>query len=409
MIGWLLNLTDDQRRATLAQAAQESGMRAEVVEKDWWVTLTLKALFNTPYAPYVVFKGGTSLSKCWNLITRFSEDIDIALSPEAFGMKYEETPSKAYVKKLKRKGCAFTNNELKNAVEEQLLALGVPEGMIVITAAPVPENFPDTDPQTIFIKYPSLYDPLPYIPDRVKIEVSVRSLNTPHTQRNIQSVLNEFFPQAIYGETPFSVTVVEARKTFLEKAFLLHEEFKKPDRAKIRAERMSRHIYDLASMAHSEIELAALTDHKLYEELITHRKWYTGYTYLDYESLGHSLIEFMLPDDLVELYQRDYETMQEQMIYGEARGFNELLEILKLLQRRFRLKMDTQTHAVVEEATTQLKKALELQPVADRVTITVTHLPDPHKPASNDNQERVYQVSFRVRNGNAFFEDILIQ
>ena len=71
--------------------------------------------------------------------------------------------------------------------------------------------------------------------------------------------------------------------------------------------------------------------------------------------------------------------------------------------------MDTQTHAVVEEATTQLKKALELQPVADRVTITVTHLPDPHKPASNDNQERVYQVSFRVRNGNAFFEDILIQ
>jgi hypothetical protein len=57
MIGWLLNLTDDQRRATLAQAAQESGIRAEVVEKDWWVTLTLKALFNTPYAQYMVFKG----------------------------------------------------------------------------------------------------------------------------------------------------------------------------------------------------------------------------------------------------------------------------------------------------------------------------------------------------------------
>jgi hypothetical protein len=70
MTGWLLDLTDDQRRTTLAQAAQESGMRAEVVEKDWWVTLTLKALFNTPYAQYMVFKGGTSLSKCWNLITQ---------------------------------------------------------------------------------------------------------------------------------------------------------------------------------------------------------------------------------------------------------------------------------------------------------------------------------------------------
>lgn len=334
------------------------------------------------------------MSKCWNLIARFSEDIDIARSPEAFGMQYEETPSKAYVKRLKRKGCAFTSNELKNAVEEQMLALGVPQGMVVITAAPVPDDFPDTDPQTIFIKYPSLYDPLPYISDRVKIEVSVRSLNTPHTQRNIQSVLNEFFPQAIYGETPFPVTVVEARKTFLEKAFLLHEEFKKPNRAKIRAERMSRHIYDLASMAHSEIELAALTDHKLYEELITHRKWYTGYTYLDYESLGHSLIEFLLPDDLAELYKKDYETMQEQMIYGEARGFDELLEILRLLQQRFRLKMDTQTHAVVEEARIRLTEALEIQPEADRVTITVTHLSDPNKPTGDVNQERIYQVRF---------------
>jgi hypothetical protein len=409
MIGWLLNLTDEQRRETLAQAAQESGMRAEVVEKDWWVTLTLKALFSTPYAQHMVFKGGTSLSKCWHLITRFSEDIDIALSPEAFEMKYEETPSKGYVKKLKRKGCAFTSNELKNAVENRLLALGVPEGMLTITAAPVPEDFPDTDPQTIFIKYPSLYDPLAYIPDSVKIEVSVRSLNTPHTQRNIQSVLNEFFPQPVYGETPFPVSVVEARKTFLEKAFLLHEEFKKPDRSRIRAERMSRHIYDLASMAHTEIELAALADHKLYEELITHRKWYTGYTYLDYESLGHSLIEFVLPDDLKEVYRKDYQTMQEQMIYGDTKGFDELLETLNLLQRRFRLKMDAQIHAVVEEARGRLPQALKLQPNPDRVTITVTHLSNPYKPADDNNKQRIYQVSFRMRNGNAFFEDISIQ
>jgi hypothetical protein len=409
MIGWLLNLTDDQRRATLAQAAQESGMRAEVVEKDWWVTLTLKAMFNTPYAQYMVFKGGTSLSKCWNLIARFSEDIDIALSPEAFEMKYEETPSKAYVKKLKRKGCAFTSNELKNAVEEQLLALGVPRGMLTITAAPVPEDFPDTDPQTIFIKYPSLYDPLPYIPDRIKIEVSVRSLNTPHTQRNIQSVLTEFFPQPVYGETPFPVSVVEARKTFLEKAFLLHEEFKKPDRSRIRAERMSRHIYDLASMAHTEIELAALADHKLYEELITHRKWYTSYTYLDYESLGHSLIEFVLPDDLKQVYRKDYQTMQEQMIYGDTRRFDDLLETLNSLQRSFRLNMDAQIHAVVEEAKEHLPQALKLQTNPDRVTITVSHLSNPYKPADNNNKQRIYQVSFHIRNGNAFFEDISIQ
>ena len=98
--------------------------------------------------------------------------------------------------------------------------------------------------------------------------------------------------------------------------------------------------------------------------------------------------------------------MQEQMIYGDTRGFDELLESLKLLQRRFRLKMDIQTHAVVEEARTHLTEALKRQPNADRLTITVTYLSDPYKPASYDNQEKIYQVSFRIRNGNAFFEDI---
>jgi hypothetical protein len=409
MIGWLLDLTDDQRRATLEQAAQLSGMRAEVIEKDWWVTLTLKALFNTSYSKYIVFKGGTSLSKCWNLISRFSEDIDISLAPEAFEMKYEETPSKAYVKKLKRNGCEFTSNELKTALEESLLALGVPNGQVIITAAPVPQHFPDTDPQTLYIKYPSLYDPLPYIPDRVKIELSVRSLNTPYTQRNIQSVVNQFFPQPVYGETPFPVAVVEARKTFLEKAFLLHEEFKKPDRGRIRAERMSRHIYDLASMAHTPIELAALSDHLLYEQIITHRKWYTGYTYLDYESLGHSLIEFVLPGDLTELYRKDYETMQEQMIHGDTKTFDELLETIKLLQVRFRLKMDEQMHAVVEEARTHLPQGLKLQADPDRVTITVSGLSDPNKPAGNGNQVKIYQVRFRIKNDEAFFEEVSTQ
>ena len=136
---------------------------------------------------------------------------------------------KSICKEIEKKGmCLYQQWAKKCSGRTKLLALGVPQGMIVITAAPVPEDFPDTDPQTIFIKYPSLYDPIPYIPDRVKIEVNVRSLNTPHTQKNIQSVLNEFFPQAIYGETPFPVMVVEARKTFWKKHFLCMRNIKNP-------------------------------------------------------------------------------------------------------------------------------------------------------------------------------------
>ena len=82
MIAWL-SLNDEQRRITLEQASIRSGIQPKAIEKDWWVTLSLKALFSSEYAQYCIFKGGTSLSKGWKLIQRFSEDIDIALDPEA--------------------------------------------------------------------------------------------------------------------------------------------------------------------------------------------------------------------------------------------------------------------------------------------------------------------------------------
>ena len=97
----------------------------------------------------------------------------------------------------------------------------------------------------MFVKYPSLYEPNPYLADEVKVEVGVRSKTEPFTSMTVQSLLHEYFPNPAYAETPFAVQVVEPHKTFLEKAFLLHEEFKKPSIEKVRAERMSRHLYDL--------------------------------------------------------------------------------------------------------------------------------------------------------------------
>ncbi len=117
MTSWL-KLTPDQRRALITEVEYVTGVTAKAIEKDWWVTLVLQALFKSTFSKHIVFKGGTSLSKCWKLITRFSEDIDIALNSEAFGIKYEKAPSKNYVEKLKRTGCMFTSNELKTEIEK---------------------------------------------------------------------------------------------------------------------------------------------------------------------------------------------------------------------------------------------------------------------------------------------------
>jgi len=110
MTGWL-KLTDAQRKTSIDQAAALSGINPTAIEKDWWVTLTLKALFQTEFAEHLVFKGGTSLSKCWKLINRFSEDIDIVIDPALFGLAYNESPSKSQLSNLKEKCCKFTSNQ----------------------------------------------------------------------------------------------------------------------------------------------------------------------------------------------------------------------------------------------------------------------------------------------------------
>lgn len=340
MIQWL-QLTPEQRKASIATVEYETGITAKAIEKDWWVTLTLSSLFQCCFKQYIVFKGGTSLSKCWKLIARFSEDIDIALSPEAFGMKYEKSPSKTYVEKLRRTGCSFTTTELRNELERQFKAMGMPAGLIAITASPVPENRPDTDPQTLHIKYPSLYATNPYIADEVKIEVSVRSLVAPYSKVAIQSLLSEANPNEAYTETPLLIDSVEPRKTFLEKVFLLHEEFGKPEIGKIRTERMSRHLYDLGSMIGTDIEAQSLADHNLYNGLIAHRESYQRLSWIKYETLGRKTVSFIPPADVLELYRKDYQTMQKQMIYGTTISFDELMERLTQLQRKFNAYTDS--------------------------------------------------------------------
>ena len=194
MIGWLKNLTDASRLTSINEASRLSGISAKAIEKDWWVTFSLKMVFNTPYARHFAFKGGTSLSKGWQLIDRFSEDIDISLSSEAVGIPYVEKPSKTFVEQLRRAGCSFTSNELLEALKTKFRNALVPENLYSIEAEPVRSNMPDTDPQTLYVNFVSLFDPNPYFADRVKIEFSVRSLKEPSIKRSMKSLLVTHFP-----------------------------------------------------------------------------------------------------------------------------------------------------------------------------------------------------------------------
>lgn len=251
-------------------------------------------------------------------------------------MEYAERPGSAYLTRLKKRGCDFTSTLLKIAVEDQLLALGVPGAKLTIVAEGIDPQMPDKDPQILLVRYVSLYDPNLYLTDEVKIEVGIRSKLEPYSKVAIQSILNEVYPNAAYPEEPFEVQAVEAHKTFLEKAFLLHEEFKKPDRTRIRSERMSRHFYDLERIMDTPAGEKALADKGLYMAIIEHRKRYNNMRGLDYATLQAHNIDFTPPEDLMDAYKKDYETMREQMIYGDSLTSVELFERIDILNARFR-------------------------------------------------------------------------
>jgi len=318
-----------------AEHFRPRGLREAIIEKDYYVTEVLR-IIEQEAGPRVIFKGGTSLAKGWNLIQRFSEDIDLALDPVAFGMESRPKPSHDYLRKLKKNGCVYTSTIFKKELAASLSQLGVPEGMLTITAEDVKPTLPDKDPQTIFVYYPSLYDKHPYFNDDVKIEVGVRSLKDPFEMVGIQSLLDEFFQNALYTDDPFSVPAAAPHKTFLEKIFLLHEKFAAGNMEKIVGDRQSRHLYDLFNLMEKDVGKTALKDADLYQQIIEHRRHHVHMKSVDYDHLFPSTVSFLPPDEWLEAFRKDYETMQAEMIYGDSPAFDEMISRLKILLGRIR-------------------------------------------------------------------------
>ncbi len=330
MIQWL-NLSDEERRNTIAVVAEAKGLPENAVEKDWWVTLVLRAVFSTPLHSSLLFKGGTSLSKGWNLIERFSEDIDLALNREAVGAQFAGEISNRAIGRLREESHRFVREEFQQALLASFAALNLSETKFSITQ----DEAENADPH-LLVTYQSLYEPSRYLPPRVKIEVSTRSLMEPWSNRPIQSFIGAQFNDQDFAYAAFEVPTVEPRRTFLEKAFLLHEEFLRAP-GLVRVRRMSRHLYDLEKLMDTEHGIRALNDAGLYQEIVAHRSRFYKRNHVNYETLSRSAIDFIPPAHALEACRKDYEEMSEAMFYGDVISFNELITRLRDLQQRFRL------------------------------------------------------------------------
>ena len=326
MNSWL-NIDDNRKIFIIENIAEKTGLSPDAVEKDWWVTITLKALFACECADHIVFKGGTSLSKAWNLIERFSEDVDIAIDRKFFG--FDGELKKKQINNLRRASCAYISGKLKEELDNKLKVNGI-DGYFLS----VPETQDTTkDPQAIEVQYNSLFAPS-YIRDKVVIEIGARSLIEPSENVQIRSIIADNFSDADFADTYFSVPTVIPQRTFLEKAFLLHEEFQKP-LDNIRIDRMTRHIYDLEKLMDTDFAKDALNNRDLYNAIVEHRRTLTAMKEVDYSTHSPKTINFVPPDFVMNVWREDYEKM-ENMIYGESLPFNKLIERIKELNERFR-------------------------------------------------------------------------
>jgi len=333
-----IDLSKQDQVDALDRVSSELNIRQrEVIEKDWWVTALLRAMFSLPYAEHLSFKGGTSLSKCWHLIDRFSEDIDIAIDREYLG--FSGTLSRTQISdKLRRAACSFVREQMQYDLAKQLCDSGIDKGWFNVNVDITPVS--TTDPEIINISYNSaIVDVLTlsisneerqYILPKVKIEVSGRSMSEPVSEIAINSMIDQVYPKAPFAEQEFSVRAVRPELTFLEKVFLLHEEFAKP-KDMIRVERMSRHMYDIGQMLQTSIAEKAIHDEQLYHQVVEHRRIFIGLRGFDYDTLYPPTLNIIPPVEVFEQWRTDYENMRLHMIYGESVSFDELVEYLRKL------------------------------------------------------------------------------
>lgn len=328
-----LELSDSQRKSVYESVAIKVGLPAQVIEKDFWVTAILQTVFTLPVAKQLVFKGGTSLSKGWKLIERFSEDIDIAVDPIILGVP-EGDLTKKQIKKLRKTSSLFVLEQLTPMICEEVQREGL-HSFITVDAQPNGKGdntYPE--PRQIYLHYKSVFDKaLTYLRPDVVLEVSARSLIEPTEPIQIKSILGEHLP--VLPLTDSVIHTAIPAKTFLEKVFLLHELFSVPRHGMI-AEHKSRHLYDLYVMMNKDFAKKAVIDDILWESIRHHREIYTSVRDIDYTPDVRKRLRLIPREDILDTWRTDYDAMKESMIYGNKPSFDELLEGMSELQREFR-------------------------------------------------------------------------
>ncbi|MEN5166733.1 nucleotidyl transferase AbiEii/AbiGii toxin family protein [Achromobacter kerstersii] len=330
---------DDERRGLFLTTAARLGTAVQNVEKDFWVCWALDALFNGLPAggPRLLFKGGTSLSKAFGLISRFSEDIDITVFREDIG----EPAEVAHLNALSGKQRRISLNRIRAACQRYIaedMALGLHE--IAARTLP-PHRFrleldsDDPDRQTLLFWYPSVTAASDdYVRAAVKIEAGAKSALDPHVVATVTCYAAEDLPGLDMAVN--NITTVTPERTFWDKIIILHGLRQWQDRrGQLRqgGQRVSRHYYDVYRLLHHP-EAAAWQDNRsLAQDCAQHARLFFGGTDLGLDTAAHNTFTLAPSATMRDALIRDYEAMGG-MIFGPLPEVNDVLQAVADLERR---------------------------------------------------------------------------
>jgi hypothetical protein len=326
---------EGDRRDLYTTAAARVGTTVQNIEKDFWVCWTLDALFHRlpTGGPRLLFKGGTSLSKAYGLISRFSEDIDITvfrsdIGEEANVQQLEALSNKKRTQRLEaiKTACqTYINGKLRS----ELTALAK-ETMETAEKNPamlrIVLDDQDQDKQSLLIHYPSAVEKSEYVLPRVKIESGAKSAVDPNEDKTIIPYLG---PESTEGDAlaVTGVTTIHPERTFLDKILILHGmTFYYDARGALRGDgRMSRHYYDVHKLMGSAVGKNGCVDDALIEDCVSHARMFFYRNHTGLHEAKRGSFRLRLSDKMVGPLRRDYDAMSA-MIFGEVPTFEAVLE-----------------------------------------------------------------------------------
>jgi len=322
-----------QRAATEIQPQRAPA----IIEKDFWVCWSLRRIFEVlRFQPRLIFKGGTSLSKAYNAIERFSEDVDLSLSRTDLGFANAHDPEQAGISKgeAKRrleqlvKACTAT-------IKDRLLPDLRADFKTVLGDSGWSLELDPIDPQAINFSYPQavqLAGVHEYIRPAIRLEMGARSDDWPAAEREIVPYAAEVFPEAFTIARSSRIHTLEAIRTFWEKATLLHAEFHRPLESPS-PNRYSRHYYDLFMLSKMDIGDEALARLDLLERVVNHKKLFFASAWASYDTARPGGFHLLPADHRVDDLRSDYKEMKA-MIFGAYPEWDEIIRGLTALERR---------------------------------------------------------------------------